>query len=504
MNKKNIILLLFLSLLLSCSESFLDIPNPNQMGTDQFWKTAEDLQKGIDAAYRPLRFNGEYGRWLYVLYVSRSDEGYCVSPNPYFQSYSNFKPMNDGNSEGILFPWLDLYKGVFWANQVLDNAPDIEMDNEAKERIIGQAYFLRGIQYFHIGAIWHRGPLILTSYSTDKGTIEEQPAFYERTRLDMIEAAKRLPVTWEKATDLGRITKGAALGMLAKVYAQERNWGKLEETCREIFDLKKYSLVNNYRDNFTITNENNSESVFEIQFAAGTQNGIPLGTQMSKFFGLPIPGGAWDDATASKIVKTDLEKEKTTDGKIDPRLKVTLFYYDAENPDEKFYGKTWNDWDLNRNKVYWKKFTNWDTMPGEEWNSGINLRVIRLSDIYLMYAEALNELNRTAEAYEYINRVRLRVGLPKLENSSVFTGIVNDKDKMRKQIIHERSCELAEEGWRWLDLERWGYLDSAEGISFLKSRDYEFDNYRIGVSNRYPIPVREVRLTSGLEQNPGF
>jgi hypothetical protein len=70
--------------LTGCSEDFLTRNNPNEMTTTDFWKTGEDLQKGIDAAYRPLRFNGVYARWLHILYVSRSDEGYSESPNPIF------------------------------------------------------------------------------------------------------------------------------------------------------------------------------------------------------------------------------------------------------------------------------------------------------------------------------------------------------------------------------------------------------------------------------------
>jgi len=94
---KNIYFIFILFILMSlsaCSDSFLDKSNPNEMTTTNFWKTGADLQKGIDAAYRPLRFNGAYGRWLHVLYVSRSDEGYSESPNPYFQSWSNFLTKN--------------------------------------------------------------------------------------------------------------------------------------------------------------------------------------------------------------------------------------------------------------------------------------------------------------------------------------------------------------------------------------------------------------------------
>ncbi|MFB6340324.1 RagB/SusD family nutrient uptake outer membrane protein [Saccharicrinis sp. FJH62] len=513
-----IIMVGLITLMVSCDD-MLNLTNPNQQDTSNFWETEQDLIDGLNAAYRPLRFNGEYRRWLHILYVSRSDEGYSTSPNPTFQSYSNFKTLNNDAAEAVLYTWLDLYKGIFWANQVLDNAPNAPIEDEVyRDRIMGQAYFLRGLGYFNIAGVYGRGPITLTSYVEDNPKIYEQHEIYLQAQKDFDEARKRLPAYWEETTDLGRITKGGALGMLVKVSAQLHEWQSVKNYCDTIFDMKGaggvplYSLVADYRENFTDVNENNSESLFEVQFMSGPVNGVgQLSQERAKFLGLPANGCSYDDGTAGNIVKTDLEMEKTVDGNVDPRLKNTLFYYDPNNTTELFYGKTWLQWENDggssvvRSKVYWKKYTNYDTRTTEDHeNNGINFRVVRLADIYLMYAEALNELGLTSEAYEYINKVRSRVNLPDLQNSTVFTGIGNDQDKMRDQIMHERSCELAGESWRWLDLERWGMFESEDKIAFLKQRDSEFNNFVIGKSNRFPIPYREVNLVPSLEQNPGY
>jgi hypothetical protein len=494
----------------SCND-FLDLVNPNAQSTDNFWKTEENLTDGLNAAYRPLRFNGAYNRWLHVLYVSRSDEGYSTSPNADFISYSNFLTRNNDNTEGVFYPWLDMYKGIFWANQVLDAAPGIPMEDEQlRQRIIGQAYFLRGIQYFHIAGVFGRGVITLTAVADEDPTIFEQIDLYKQAKADFQAAGKLLPAYWEESKDLGRITKGAAFGMLVKVTAQLHEWNETKEYGDSIFALKNgagqplYTLTPDYRDNFTETNENNEESLFEVQYKKGIHDGIGLGCERPKFLGLPGDGIAWDDATANEKIKPDWEKETTKDNKVDPRLKHTLCYYDPDAPNELFYGKTWQFFKLSESKVYWKKYTNYNTQTYEDYNSGINFRVLRLADIYLMYAEALNELGRTSEAYEYINKVRRRVSLPDLQNSTVFTGIGNDQAKMRTQIKHERVLELTGECWRWLDLERWGMFDTPENISSLRSRDSEFDNFTIGKSNRFPIPYREISLIKGLEQNPGY
>lgn len=496
-------------------EDILDQKNPNAMDTTYFWKTEDDLSAGLNATYRSLRFNGAYRRWLHFLYISRSDEGYCVSPDPTLITYSNFL-INDYTKDAVVFTWLDLYKGVFWANQVLDNASKIEMDVTKRDRIIGQALFLRGIHLFNIAGVYGRGGIPLTAEAEDNPEIHEQPGIYRQVQSDFYEASKLLPVQWESSLDVGRITKGAALAMDVKTSAQLLEWERVKTRCEEIFGLGIYNLRAEYRDNFTEEFENNEESLFEVQFMSGPINGVEqLSHERAKFFGLPATGCSWNDATAGNIIKTDLSKEGTKDGKTDPRLKNTLFYRDPGNLNELFYGKTWdalkNGSDIKDDRVYWKKYTCWDTKIAESHeDNGINLRIVRLADIYLMYAEALNELDPgNADIVTYINKIRERpsVNLPKLENSGVFTGFTavgNDQAKIRTQIQHERVCELSSEGWRWFDLERWGMFDTAEGISFLKSRDSEFDNFVIGKNNRFPIPLRDIYLVPGLEQNPGY
>ena len=113
MMKLKYLILLAAGLGMASCESLLEQKNPNKPDSATFWQTEEDVQSGLNAAYRPLRFNGEYRRWYHVLYVSRSDEGYSMSPNVTFQSYSNFNTINYGGAEAVLYTWLDTYKGIF-------------------------------------------------------------------------------------------------------------------------------------------------------------------------------------------------------------------------------------------------------------------------------------------------------------------------------------------------------------------------------------------------------
>jgi starch-binding outer membrane protein, SusD/RagB family len=126
--------------------------------------------------------------------------------------------------------------------------------------------------------------------------------------------------------------------------------------------------------------------------------------------------------------------------------------------------------------------------------------VIRYAGVLLMYAEALNELGQTAAAYTYVDRVRQRAGLAKL--SDVMPGL--SKEAFLQQLMHERITELTGEDVRWLDLERWGFLDDQSKIDILRSRDFEFDNFKLGKNKYLPIPQSEIDINPNLKQNPMY
>lgn len=525
MNRRTIFSLLFglIILLQSCSEENLNLRDPNRESSDTYWENEDDYRLGLTSCYSVFRVPGYFSRWFHVLTISRSDEGWSESPNPYFQAYSNFNIIsyNDDNAEGIFQPWQVIYRQIFYCNQVIDNMNergyDLFKDKEEAGHILGQAYFIRGVSYWYLAGTYGKGPRMINS--TDNGEIIEQEEIYLQALNDFQEAEKYLPADWP-AADKGRASLGSVKGMLARVYSQLAGYYKrptindLSKT-REYWQLAKdvmdeilgmdYSLVPNYKDNFTMTNENNSESLFEIQFNEGLYNGKELGAHRPKFFGLVVDGGAWADAYPRAWLLDEFNKEKTAGNEIDQRLDVTLFY---EKPGDTilFYGKTWAQWMLTEDyrltqPCYWRKYTRVDTHDAEDYSSGINYRVIRLADIYLLYGEAINELNGDhSEAVEYINKVRRRVGMSDLDPADFGT-----YELLHEQIIHERLVELCGEGTRWYDLDRWGILhDQVEINKLANERDDEFSNYEMGISHLYPIPNRELSLYPGLTQNPGY
>jgi hypothetical protein len=189
--------------------------------------------------------------------------------------------------------------------------------------------------------------------------------------------------------------------------------------------------------------------------------------------------------------------EKTTGGKSDPRLLVTIASYEAADNSTQAYGRPWFN---PQNKIYPRKYTNDGVGNGKQFEtpeSGINYRVLRYADILMMYAEALNELGRTPEAYPYIQMVRARASLPDL--AVVKPGMT--QAQMRDQLAHERALEFAIEGQRINDLIRWGWFENPTKLADLKTHDADFNSYTPG-NQWLPVPQRELDVNKNLLPNP--
>ena len=520
----------------ACSDDWLSLSDPNHETADTFWKTAEQFDQGLSAAYSTWRRPGYFSRWFQILMILRGDEGWSESPNPEFQADANFiiSAYNYDRNEGIVLPWQAMYNSLYYVNQVIDNmnAQGYNLFPKAEaDKILGQGYFIRGVAFWAIAGIYGKGPVQTSSISN--GPIGNQEDLYKQALSDFTKASELLPENWP-AVDKGRVTKGGALGMMARINMQlaglkchrpwdtanqnadaaKAYWQAAKKNIEDILALNIYSLCDDWMDNFTEDNENNSESLFEINFKDGLINGKEVGNQRPKFLGLYLSdgSGAWNDGSARDWLLDEFNKERDKNGNVDMRKFHTLFYYDPAEPQTataNYYGKTWLEWcaqegyqnDQFPHACYWKKYTSVETdNKNEDYSSGANLRILRLADIYLMYAECINELNgdRTT-AVEYINKVRRRVNMADL-NPSGFTTY----DELLTQIKHERLVELCGECTRWFDLDRWGDIHDQGKVNEIAERDIDFRSYNVGKNHVWIIPNHEINLWEGLTQNPGY
>ena len=492
----------------SCDEELLEQSNPNTLTRGQFWQTEDDAYEGINSVYTMFYKPGLWSRWIYFRLDLTSDEGFSNSPWVELGDWTRFQYINYNFWEGNVISFRDTYKAIFRCNQVLANVPDIEFaDPVNKDRVLAQAKFLRALHYYYAAVLWENVPIVLEPSNPDdlaeQNTLEE---VWTQIELDLTEASQALPPQWDDA-NVGRPTQGAALALLGKTHMQQRDW----QAALDAFDYLVngegadfYGLVANYEDNFTDLNENNEESVFEIQFSEVNKGGDGddpnqnMGTNRSQFF---APRGiGWSDGQARFWILDAFKEEPTLDGQIDGRLRRTLFYPQLEEDfGDLTYGRSW-EW--GEEEAWFRKYARDYQRDNEDYFNQVNFRMIRFADVLLMYAEALNELGRTAEAYPYVDRVRARANMAPL--AAAYPAIGSTQDQFRERLKIERMLELCGESVRWADLKRWDDLETPEGVNQIAQRDPDFNNFEIGVNSRLPLPQSEVDNNPNLTQNPGY
>lgn len=505
-NKSSLIALLTGALLIGCNDrQLLDQVNPNQAVVETFWKTEADAIRGLNAAYSGTQ-NPLFSRWMLFLTDMSSDEGYSNSPWTDLANVSKFI-VPDYNIEMNRASFQVAYQGLHRCHQVIEYVPNIEMNETLKKRIVAEAKVIRAYWYYNLGNIWGNVPLVLSVQTQndrpDQGT---QQQVFDQVVKDCMEAAADLPESYSGG-DVGRFHKYSAIALMGKTLMQQKKWAEAAAAFKQITDQvpTRFDLMPNWRDNFTTMAENNKESLMEIQYFEENRSGFPNydvaggseSSERAQFLGLRIVG--WCDGQPTKWLQNQFLKEKDKDGKVDQRLEYTLF---SNQTGGLMYGKTFAEWGFGPNDRFWKKYTNY-WKGTDSYFSGINNRVIRLSDVYLLYAEALNELGRTAEGIPFANRVRARVNMTPLPTTM-------SQGDFRLQLRQERVLELAGETHRFWDMKRYGIVgpELAGPTPNLPPNESDFDtDFRTfikGKSELYPIPLYETDANPKIKQNPNW
>jgi len=507
--KISLALLLGVGTLTSCSDK-LEVTNPNQQTAATFGNTAEELEETVIAAYNHSRMEGTYARVGYTLDVCRGDEVWNSSQVWYMPFDDLNAPFTDEIGQ---WSWRDWYYTINVCNFILSRCGgDNTALSEQMKRIKGQALFLRGLGYYNLAG-YYQNPILITDYNTYStldglyGSNQEEGEsngfgqynrVWDQVEKDFSEAMELLPSRsvggeWAK----GRATSGAAAGFYARALMMRPSKENLQTALNVLKAIINgqygtYKLMANYGDNFREGSayENNDESLYEVQYLDyGTQGTddewTPVNTSPNATQGHAIesnygPGdcGGWADLSASPWLYQLFKAERTTSGTLDPRLYWTIGTYEPEW--EGFeYGNvcyTLNmtaDEPVVTNNNYGglpiAKNTNLRTGLYDKvvtgLHCGINLRLMRYSDVLLRAAECENELNGpTQQAIDWINQVRNRAGLADLKLADF-----GSKDKLFEQIANvERPKEFGCEFGRGFDLLRWGFFDTADRLQQIK------------------------------------
>lgn len=480
-------LLLIASVFGSCKK-YLDKAPLDSINTANFFKTADDAVAAINGAYQPLQWPKLYNLriWSTDIWAGNSIVGAGGGTDGIeTQDISNFVTSTD--NAAALDIWRGPAPGILRCNLVLKNVPGINMDASLKNRILGEAYFLRAHYYFILVRLFGDVPLITEPVNAEdnlRPSRTPKAQVYDLVINDLKNAIDLLPTAYT-GTNIGRATKGAAEGLLAKVYLTLGDYANTLTYCQQV-DALGYQLNTNYADNFNPSNENSKESLFEVQYYGKTSYSFWdnenqaswastfMGPRNADFVG---GGYGWNQPTAEFAGLYEPN---------DKRKDITLLYAGCPSFDGKTYEASYSNTGFNVRKFLVGKSVSpdYDTNP-------LNWPVLRYADVLLMEAEALCEMNKLNEAIIPLNKVRKRAGVSEVS--------VTTQSDLRNIIRKERRVELAFEGQRWFDLIRYDNGQYAKQF---------FQN--IGKTNfaskhlLLPIPQKEIDANPNLTQNPGY
>jgi hypothetical protein len=494
----NFFTVLGLLTLVGCnSDDFLDQESPDQLDSSTFWRNKSDAEAGLSATYALLEGSVDEYAFTEVKWpVEAYREDICKLGSDAL-NYQNWVELADftytnGNSQFTSY-WTLNYRGISNANQVITKVgqmPSTAINDVDKNQIIAEAQFLRA--YYHLKLIlnWEKIK-IRNKYITDQSQIDaplsERTEAWDFIISELKAAAQVLPAT-QSAEKAGRATSGAANSYLGFAYltrayeetAQKQTY--LTESLAAFNKVQGYELVKDYVSMFNGTNKNSKESIFELQFSENTSNGAFYRTALHFWMGASELGG-WDEILPTDMLMNEFKKEGkiASTGNYDSRLYSNIFFKDPyfnDPANPRIFGQTYDDKFGTTDKPVFRKYLPPTQEQMDTEFLGTNVPLMRYSNVLLMKAEALNELQRSPEAIPFINEVRARADMPNMVGASY--------DAVKAQIEHERIIEFPLENFRFYDLRRWGKTKSALDAVGRTNFDPAKNNF-------YPVPLTEIQ-----------
>lgn len=494
--KAAVIALLAITGVIACTKK-LNVLDENNPTIDSYFKTAIELQNGVNSIYSSLRSAQLVGREWFFLHDMRGGEAasggaQLEAPRAELLVQAAPAPSNSVMSD----VWGGSYRMINRANTIIQKAPGVTDNTALRDRLVGEAKFLRAWAYFELVSQWGDVPLYTEVATTATGFQPKSPAadIYTLIISDLTDAVQKLPATYG-ASDNGRATSGAANALLGRVQMQKGDYAAAKTALLQVYG--KYSLVDNYQWNFdgdvrddnnvaiTSGHEFNAESIFEVVFVDKGDNNFnwgyngegstsPLSTVRNQEYGI-----TWGNVIPSNTLLNEFEAG-------DPRYKFTIFEEGdnilTQSPlgAKKLVAADMNIGTSIRNGVtikrFFRKYNIYDWVNSGFHPGGINQRVIRYAEVLLMLAECEAEVGSPAQAAIYINQVRSR---PSVNMPAVTLASKNDA---LKAVMHEKAVELGGEELASIDILRWrkkGYFPTLKA------------DPKPGQVDFFPIPASE-------------
>jgi hypothetical protein len=488
LNQLFLMLAVLIAGLTSCKK-ILEKPPLTSITASNFYKNGDDAESAITGCYDALQDDGYYGSVLNVMGEMPSDD--ASSDNTDVFVLDKIQWTVTTSQPGRLFQ--NAFKGINRANSVLKYVPGITsgITTERRDQIIGEASFLRALHYFNLvkcfgGVSLHLIPTESESESAVVRSTAEQ--VYAQIESDLEKAESLLPVTYGSVgLDRTRATQGAVNALQAKVYLYERKWNLSITAANKVINNTNYGtgLTTPYPD--LLPFKNHQESIFEVQYAGTDDGGFTLPDLV-----LPSPPASYSfpkyniptNDLMNSVDKVNDERWKNR-GAVEGGISYTSAILGTGGGND-------GGWFVNK----WRN-TNF-------FASNNNYPILTLDDIYLIYAEAENELNGpTTDGLNKLNAIRVRAGLP----VKTLT-VLSNKSLFRDEVDQQRRFELAFQGDRWFDLVRYSSQTLADASVVHKVSAMDIIKQQRGTANPnyllFAIPLEELNSNPLAKQNPGF
>ena len=484
MKKLQLYLLAILFVSVSCSDELNVEPN-DAMSEFDFLNNPDNAIQLVNGVYNKLLdWNMSSFAWIGVTSITSDDADKGSTPGDTGTDKHKLDALNfESNLLSFKDVWDARYDGIYRANNAIYYLERLTIDQNLKNRLIGEAKFLRALWYFDLVRCFGGVPLVTSKIEiTDIETVnavvynrKSKAETYAQIEADLLDAIEKLPTKSQYAqSDIGRASKGAAQALLAKSYLYQEQWQKAFDTSELVINSGTYGLMPNYADVWKEIGENGIESIFEVQ--ATLSKGIVGYTDVQGPRGTPDLGWGFNTPSASLVnaySAGDLRKNATI---LFVQSSPFLLWDGFEG------SPSWNNSRYNYKAYQSSVVESWNGNKGE---TAKNLRILKFSDLVLIRAEAALQLGNSAEALVQVNRLRTRAGLSELTSISL------------DQLYEERHLEMAMEHDRWFDLVRTRQAQSKmaqNGKTFI-----------VGKHELFPIPIDLITQSGGLLlQNPGY
>ncbi len=488
-----------------CS-SFLEEQDPSNLSPESYYTIPEHAEASIASAYAQTRFIGG-GAGIFVANFSmlemvtgtaKSETGQNSDLNNIIGLVYNGDNLMVGNW------WRGLYNVIAQTNLTLDKVPGITpMDETQKNKILGEARFLRAWAYFYLVRLYGDVPLIINSQTASSENFypsrSTQEAVYKQITDDLV-AAEASGLSWTDAS--GRASKGAVKSLLAKVYLTMAGFPLNKGTAyyklaadkaNEVITSGNFSLFTNYNDLHSLSQENRVEHIFSIQYLANV-SGNPIQQLLLPNF---KNVSAYGDEIGSTVPTTQFYQSFES-GDLRTKDREGFFYtsyYDGGNGALKTLGSPYifKHFDIIAHGTFGVKGTT---------RSDLNYPLIRYADVLLIYAEAQNRADGSPNtaAYNAVNRIRSRASLTNLSSLSQV--------QFEEAVWRERWHELCYEGITWFDMVRLKkvYNEATNGFDNFTGHKFPDNNAVLADKHLlFPLPTFEMRNNPNLRpQNPGY